>query len=113
MSSAKDVKHVCGKLSTALSHMQAVVEKVKKTKERTAFFSALIQDMRNMVSRRAQELTDTEDSDLEVWECIDKREAENATIKACSKVWEANLERGREWKEMGGNTQTCRGSQLR
>lgn len=34
-----------------------------------------------MVSWRVQELTDTEDSDLAVWGCIDKREGENAIIK--------------------------------
>lgn len=52
-----------------------------------------------MLSRRVQELTDTDDSDLAVWECIDKREAENAIIKACSKVWEAGLEQERKWKK--------------
>ena len=66
-----------------------------------------------MVSRGVQELTDTKDGDLEVWKCIDKREAENATIKACSKVWEASLKQETEWKEMLGNTQTCGRSQLR
>lgn len=37
------------------------------------------------MSRSVQELTHTEDSDLVVWECIDRREAENAIIKACSR----------------------------
>lgn len=67
-----------------LETVQAVLE--SKGDERRALISALVQELRNMVSRRVQELTDTEDSDLAVWECIDKREAENVIIKACSKI---------------------------